>query len=588
MIILDSIKIKNFMSFVDVEKKFNRNGLYLIYGKSGSGKSSIFESIVWCIYGDTHKSVKVDEVVNLKYGNNCSVELKLIVDDRRYTIARYRKHEEYGDNVFIYDENGDEMSHQNVQDTINAIIGVNDSLFSIANCISNDSSSNILELTKSKRMDVFNEIFVGLSEIDAKEAAVAKRLTHLGKMLEENVSLVRSTQSNIKHLSEIIDDINNNKDEKLNALNRELVEIDDRSKLLTPELLASVEKCEVMLDELSERARVLAGKKSDSKKEIAHLRDRKKELEGVLSSIKLEIRQLSDHSTCPTCKQHVSKTDDIIKDYIGKINDATVEIESIVKTITSKDALLKSIEEEMTAIASSMAEIEATMNGMNSTDMKVSITKIISEKNACINKIRELNDNSIVEKHTAKLISLKETLPLLLKDQEEMMEEIKMLEFWKNAFNIKKPNNIKQFVITDNVYKFNKILNNYMSSFFEDSISLTFDDSLSERIKYRGQNRSYRSFSKGERKRINNAINFTFFNMARLNVKPMPYLFVDEAFDGLDEYSTHAVLNQLSQLAIDNSVYVISHDKNIINSVDKAYEVIKDSEEVGSVITEVI
>ncbi|MBV6340117.1 AAA family ATPase [Candidatus Magnetobacterium casense] len=50
MIIL-SIKLDNFLSHKSTELKFDKSEQVLIDGKSGSGKSSIVEGLVWCLYG---------------------------------------------------------------------------------------------------------------------------------------------------------------------------------------------------------------------------------------------------------------------------------------------------------------------------------------------------------------------------------------------------------------------------------------------------------------------------------------------------------------------------------------------------------
>ena len=84
MIQLQHLKIENFLSFRKVELTLNDRGLVFIVGKNydsdcfdsnGSGKSSLFESIVYCLFGVTVRGIKADDVINNKVKENCKVSL---------------------------------------------------------------------------------------------------------------------------------------------------------------------------------------------------------------------------------------------------------------------------------------------------------------------------------------------------------------------------------------------------------------------------------------------------------------------------------------------------------------------------------
>ena len=78
-----SIRIKNFLSLVDAEIPLENLGLVLIDGENhcnfgadsnGSGKSSIFEAILWVLYEETVRGFSKDEVI--RHGSTgCFVEL---------------------------------------------------------------------------------------------------------------------------------------------------------------------------------------------------------------------------------------------------------------------------------------------------------------------------------------------------------------------------------------------------------------------------------------------------------------------------------------------------------------------------------
>ena len=51
MILLKTLQLNNFLSHENTEIHFGENEKTLIDGQSGAGKSSIFEAIIWGLYG---------------------------------------------------------------------------------------------------------------------------------------------------------------------------------------------------------------------------------------------------------------------------------------------------------------------------------------------------------------------------------------------------------------------------------------------------------------------------------------------------------------------------------------------------------
>ena len=91
-----TLHISNFMSIGEATIDLNNQGYVTIEGlninpddraeSNGSGKSSIFEAIVWCLTGNTIRGNK--NVVNTYGDGTCKVTLKLKVDNHEYIIER--------------------------------------------------------------------------------------------------------------------------------------------------------------------------------------------------------------------------------------------------------------------------------------------------------------------------------------------------------------------------------------------------------------------------------------------------------------------------------------------------------------------
>ena len=66
------LKMKNFGSYLDEEIDFNKlSGLsmYLISGPTGSGKTTIYDGIVYSLYGETTSSDRSGESMRSEYAN---------------------------------------------------------------------------------------------------------------------------------------------------------------------------------------------------------------------------------------------------------------------------------------------------------------------------------------------------------------------------------------------------------------------------------------------------------------------------------------------------------------------------------------
>ncbi len=85
MITIKKINLENFLSHKETEIEFNEDEKLLLEGKSGAGKSSILEAILWVFYGRG----RVDNRNIIKKGaKNASVSIELDDDSTKYKITR--------------------------------------------------------------------------------------------------------------------------------------------------------------------------------------------------------------------------------------------------------------------------------------------------------------------------------------------------------------------------------------------------------------------------------------------------------------------------------------------------------------------
>ena len=94
------IILHNFMSFGDADLEFNNDGFIRVSGinenpldnagSNGSGKSSLWEAIIWAITGETIRGTK--QIVNIYGEDGCFVDIEFYIDNKRYQLIRSKDH----------------------------------------------------------------------------------------------------------------------------------------------------------------------------------------------------------------------------------------------------------------------------------------------------------------------------------------------------------------------------------------------------------------------------------------------------------------------------------------------------------------
>lgn len=62
--LIKSARVENFASYKELEIDFSNNGLMLIHGPTGSGKSTICDIVPWILFGKTSKGGNADEILS--------------------------------------------------------------------------------------------------------------------------------------------------------------------------------------------------------------------------------------------------------------------------------------------------------------------------------------------------------------------------------------------------------------------------------------------------------------------------------------------------------------------------------------------
>jgi DNA repair exonuclease SbcCD ATPase subunit len=168
---IGTMLVEAFASWRELEVDFDRRGLVLITGPTGSGKSSIFQALYWSQFGETYKAVNLDHLVNHRLKKNCCVKTYV----NTLSVERYRKHITHKDAVRLF-RGASDISCAHARETqarLESLAGLTKEAFLGLSYVDGRASSQFLDATRGERAKALDQMF-GLDAL-AKCAAYARQ-----------------------------------------------------------------------------------------------------------------------------------------------------------------------------------------------------------------------------------------------------------------------------------------------------------------------------------------------------------------------------------------------------------------------------
>ncbi|EQD80754.1 DNA double-strand break repair, partial [mine drainage metagenome] len=186
--IIRTLYMESFLSHAETKIDFD-NGVNVIVGKNGAGKTSIFEGIKFALFGLQRNGRDL-----LQYGKkNGKVRLEFKIEDILYAVERTL--ERVGNRIETKGailESGNVMLAEgatSVSKEISKILGVSDEVFMNSVFIEQGQIDALIMRQKSKRLDLFNEI-LGLQNLQK----VYDRLNDFKKQIEFSINAKKSLE----------------------------------------------------------------------------------------------------------------------------------------------------------------------------------------------------------------------------------------------------------------------------------------------------------------------------------------------------------------------------------------------------------
>ena len=613
-IYFESISLKNFMSFKEAYVNLNRNGYILVEGinnnvedsakSNGSGKSSLFSGICWCLTGETISGAK--EVSNIYLKGKTEVQVKFTFDNHSYTITRTRN----PSNLFI-EVDGIDKSGKGIRDTQKILEEylpqVTSSLINSVIILGQGLPQRFTNNTPSGRKEILEK----LSNSDFMITDIKEKLSVRKSSLEDSRNF---TNNNISELQGSISTLNTLLNMYINNLNDLSSSGDyelqiDKINLTIQKLKEDIESYETAKSETETLLNncVLSSEKLSSEYKLEQSKLKlidTKELEEEITSVNFDIKTTSNKiseidsisDVCPMCGQ---KLHDVVKpdstslkenllvlkeryselqaslnesnkynielqnsldlEYAGRQKELSTSIEALQADIINYNNSLTTNNSMLVSESENLAKLQTKLNELENTKQHL--------KNEIENTKKCISDN------TDKINDLR----LTVDDISARLEIIsKMNTLVKRDFRGYLLSNIIQFISTKSKYYSNKVFGTDKLDFKLDgnNILISYD------------NKEYELLSGGEKQKVDVIIQLSIRDMLCKYLGFSSNIIVlDEITDSLDSKGCQNIFNLISsELGDVESIYIISHHTDELNiPCDDTITIIKDNNKISRI-----
>lgn len=631
---LVDIEIANFLSFGPSQSIALADlGLVALVGRNrdsagatsnGAGKSTIPEAIYWCLFGDTLRGYKGDEVIHNRSGRDCRVALRVEDGGHSYRIIRTRgtKGSKRASDLLVEVDGAaaEESSGGVTVDTqaiIDTIVGMDKRTFAQVVLLSHGARP-ISELTDSEQKRVLDDIMQNDVLVRAKEVATIKvraaqnNLAAIdGEFRQAQAAVQGAADRCARHDREVAEAETIATARRVALLTRKATLEGEIEALCAGGLGAALTREEDVAkaaaeindayDEVERRMNALARAGAGPREALVHQR-------GVLLGA-IQLREKSSKtvsgiagSPCPTCQRFIDpgEADIAVDNWNAQADIDRKAAREIEKAISSMDAQMRekqrALEVEQQRLRGELRDAVAAHHAARAlvAELSGALQRVSALEQQVISVEDELrrveSDVGVYEKLAAtarrELDQAEHKLAKLKQRRLLITMELGYLLFWEHGFGNQ---GLKSYLL-DGVLPFlNERAQRYADIMSGGDLKVWFttqrelkNGNKVEEFQIHVLNRQgsdlYKGNSDGEKRRVNYAVSWALADLAAQRAgKPIRFKVLDETFENLDDAGEEAVLRLLHDaLATHETILCVTHSDRLQVQFNKTITVVKD------------
>lgn len=558
------INIKEFLSVGEINIDLQNRGLSLVRGinnyepkleSNGSGKSSIFDSIIWCLTGYTTRDVS--KVSNENLDNGACVCLELSIDNHDYKITRCENPKTLTIIRDEFDISG--TTYTKSQSILDSEFGwVNyDILISII-VLSQGLPGRFTSLKPKDRKSRLES----LSGIDGDLMVLIDKVN---KVYNEFSEMKSSCNSNLFELTGKISSCEN-------AILMAQMKIDEL-KMKDP---ISEEDYNLIKKEYDSRNELYSKLNTEIAKTSSELNEVNRKYYSVVNNIRLNERFVEDtkskliqylESKCPTCGA--------TRDFSKEIIECQKKISDILKLIEDDRSLESKLKLEINNISSQLEgqreQNAHTLDGQNERSQRIKDYEMTQSS-------IEIYENSIKENQD-QISEFKETENLINKQLEQICKQIEISSFFKNNLNKK----FRTYLLEEVIKFMNQSLAQLSKYLYAVQGIVRLESSGNNINIYLGD-REFGALSGGEGRRVDLILQLAQRSLCEVQSGfSCNLLVIDEILDYLDSVGVDNVLSLLETNSTNvDTLMVVTQRSDLNINFDSVLTVVKNEDQISS------
>lgn len=541
--------VQNFASYKHLEFEFDGQGLALISGPTGSGKSTLCDVIPWVLFGRTAKGGSVDEV--LTWGSLEPTEGQITIklsNNKHIQVSRVRTQK--SQDLYYETDSADRKRGKDIPDTqnlINNLLGMDFNLYLSGAYFHEFSQTAQFFTTTAKVRRQITEQIVDLSLAKKLTENMSEYKREVKKEQAKLVEQVNVTTQNIEYISQNLTLETSRATKWAINLGKKLVDLKAKSK-----------------DFIETQIKVFEA-------ELTRYYEKKLELEASLKELELDVTpQTEIDKRKADLETRRSGCQKVICSECGNIKNRDKEMLFVKEEYAIKQ-LEAEREQKLIAYIASMRNYERFS--------EQEPQKPVDKENPYIEQIEGLNKE--VNPHLEGINTIKNDIDFKTIELKYIKEELQDFtqEYDDLELLLQVTDDFRKILVKNTIVSLETSTNKILINHFDAEIRIAFSaddaDKLDVSIWKDGNICSFTQLSKGQRQLLKLSFGISVMRaVANHHGIRFNSIFLDEALDGLDEVlkvKAYGLLQTLEQEY--DSVFVVEHSNELKSLFTKQFKV---------------